>query len=79
MVSYEAWGVFYLRLARRLHPASFLLPAFGVILLGLWSLAAAAGAAAGFLALMLGEGWIFGRRVRRVLTSAPSEDSRVAD
>jgi hypothetical protein len=78
MISYERWGVFYLRLDRRLRSARFVLPVLGVAFLGLWSLAAAVGATVGLLTLSLAEGWIFGWRVRRVLTTISSEDSHVA-
>jgi len=75
IVSYEGWGTFYLRLSESLRPDRLLVPALGVILLGLWSPIAAAVATVGLLVLLLLEGWIFGWRVGQVLTTVPPEDS----
>jgi hypothetical protein len=73
MVSYEAWGTHYLRLAWKLRFARMTLPAAGIVfVLLLWSALAAAGAIVGFLVIILLEGWLFARKIRLALT----EDSR---
>lgn len=73
MVSYEAWGTLYLRLAWKLRFARMTLPAAGIVfVLLLWSALAAAGAIVGFLVIILLEGWLFARKIRLALT----EDSR---
>ena len=76
MVSYEAWGTLYLRLAYRprlarvavlalgIAPATLLLHPFAV-----------AGTIAGLLSVLLFEGWIFARKVRQALTVDPKEGS----
>ena len=73
MVSYEAWGTLYLRLAWKLRFARMTLPAAGIVfVLLLWSALAAAGAIVGFLVIILLERWLFARKIRLALT----EDSR---
>jgi GT2 family glycosyltransferase len=73
MVSYEAWGTPYLRLAWKLRFARMTLPAAGIVfVLLLWSALAAAGAIVGLLVIILLEGWLFARRICLALT----EDSR---
>ena len=76
MVSYEAWGTLYLRLAYRLRLARMAVPAIGIALALLLSPSAAAGAIAGLLAVLLLEGWVFARKVRQALTEGPTEGSR---
>jgi O-antigen biosynthesis protein len=74
MVSYVGWGTLYLRVVHRLRSAHLTVAALGVTFLVLWSPSVTVPAAAGLLALLLAEGWIFRWRMRRVLT-APLEDS----
>ncbi len=75
MVSYEGWGVFYLRLSWRLRSARLLVPALGVAPVILWSPVAGVGVLVGLLAILLLEGWLFARKVRRVLVTDPKEGS----
>jgi hypothetical protein len=74
MVSYEAWGRLYLRLACKLRFARLTLPAAGIVfvLVLWWSAPAAAGAIVGLLVILLLERWLFARKIRRALT----DDSR---
>ena len=74
MVSYEAWGTLYLRLAYRLRLARLAVPTLGIALALLLHPFAAAGAIAGLLAVLLLERWLFARRVRWALTEDPKED-----
>jgi hypothetical protein len=76
MVSYEAWGVLYLRLAYRPRLGRLAVPALGSALALLSYPFAAAAAIGGALAILLLEGWIFARQVRRTLTEDPKEGSR---
>jgi glycosyltransferase involved in cell wall biosynthesis len=69
MVSYEAWGMFYLRLACRPRFARLIMPGLGIVFLFLWwSAAAAAVAIVGLLAVLLLEWWLLARKLRRALT-----------
>jgi GT2 family glycosyltransferase len=77
IVSYEAWGLLYLRLAHRPRLGRLAVPALGIALALLLYPFAAAAAIGGLLAILLLEGWIFARRVRRVLAEDPQEGSRV--
>jgi hypothetical protein len=70
MVSYEAWGTLYLRLAYRPRLSWLAMPALGIALALLLSPCAAAAAIAGLLAVLLLEGWIFARKVRQASTEA---------
>jgi glycosyltransferase involved in cell wall biosynthesis len=72
MVSYEAWGAFYLRLACRPRLARLAVPALGIAFVLLWSPAAAAGALAGLLTVLVLERQLFARKIRRTLTGDPS-------
>lgn len=76
IVSYEAWGTLYLRLAYRLRLARIAVPALGIALALLLSPSAAAGAIAALLAVLLLEGWIFARKLRQALTEDPTDGSR---
>ncbi len=76
MVSYEAWGAFYLRLVCRPRLTRLAVPALGIAFLLLWSPAAAAGALAGVLAVLALEKWLFARKIRRTLTGDPRGGSR---
>jgi len=76
MVSYEAWGTFYLRLTYRPRLARLALPALGIALALLLHPFAVAGAMAGLLAVLLLERWLFARRVRQALTEDPKEGAR---
>ena len=74
MVSYERWGMFYLRLYRRLRPTPLLVVLFGAALVVLfWSPAAGA---VMLVALVLFEGWLFERRVCRALVGKGSGSLR---
>jgi hypothetical protein len=77
MVSYEAWGLLYLRLAYRPRLGRMAVPALGIALALLLYPFAAAAAIGGLLAILLLEGWIFARQVRWALTEDPKEGSRV--
>jgi O-antigen biosynthesis protein len=73
MVSYEAWGTFYLSLDCKPRFARMTLPAAGIVfVLLVWSVLAAGGAIVGFLVIILFEGWHFARKLRLALT----EDSK---
>ena len=74
MVSYEAWGTLYLRLAYRPRLGRLAVSALGIALALLLHPFAAA-AIGGLLAILLLEGWIFARKVRRALTEDPKEGS----
>jgi len=76
MVSYEAWGAFYLRLVCRPRFVRLALPALGIASVLLWSPAAVAGALAGLLAVLVLERRLFARKIRRALTGDPRESSR---
>jgi len=76
MVSDEAWGTLYLRLAYRPRFGRLALPALGIALTLLLYPFAAAAAIEGLLAILLLEGWIFARKVRRALTEDPKGGSR---
>jgi glycosyltransferase involved in cell wall biosynthesis len=73
MVSYEAWGTLYLRLACKLRLVRLALPAAATVfvLLLWWSAPAAAGVIVGFLVILLLERWLFARKVHRALTEDP--------
>jgi ABC-type transport system involved in cytochrome bd biosynthesis fused ATPase/permease subunit len=75
MVSYEAWGTLYLRLAYRPRLVRLVVLALGIALALLLHPFAAAVAIGGLLAILLLEGWIFARKVRRALTEDPKEGS----
>jgi hypothetical protein len=69
MVSYEAWGTFYLRLAYRPRFVRLIMLALGIVFMLLWwSAAAAAVAIVGLLAVLLLERWLLARRLRWALT-----------
>jgi glycosyltransferase involved in cell wall biosynthesis len=69
MVSYEAWGMFYLRLTCRPRFARLIMPGLGLVFVFLWwSAAAAAVAIVGLLAVLLLERWLLARKLRRALT-----------
>jgi hypothetical protein len=76
MVSYEAWGAFYLRLVCSLRLAPLAVPALGIAFVLLWSPAAAAGALAGLLVVLLLDKWLFVRNLNRTLTGDPRGSSR---
>ena len=77
MVSYEAWGMFYLRLVCRPRFARLLLPALGIVSVPLWwSAVAAAGTIVGLLAVFLLERYLFARKLRRALTGDPRQGWR---
>jgi len=76
MVSYEAWGAFYLRLVFRPRFVRLAVPALGIASVLLWSPAVAAGALAGLLAVLVLERRLFARKIRRALTGDPRESSR---
>jgi ABC-type transport system involved in cytochrome bd biosynthesis fused ATPase/permease subunit len=75
MVSYEAWGTLYLRLVYRPRLVRLAVSALGIALALLLHPFAAAVAIGGLLAILLLEGWIFARKVRRALTEDPKEGS----
>jgi GT2 family glycosyltransferase len=75
MVSYEAWGTLYLRLVYRPRLGRLAVSALGIALALLLHPFAAAVAIGGLLAILLLEGWIFARKVRRTLTEDPKESS----
>jgi ABC-type transport system involved in cytochrome bd biosynthesis fused ATPase/permease subunit len=75
MVSYEAWGSLYLRLACRPRLGRLAVSALGIALALLLHPFAAAVVIGGLLAILLLEGWIFARKVRRALTEDPKEGS----
>jgi GT2 family glycosyltransferase len=77
MVSYEAWGIFYLRLACKLRFARLILPVVGLVFVLLWwSALAAAGAIVGLLVILLVEKWLFVRKTRLALTGDHKQGSR---
>jgi hypothetical protein len=76
MVSYEAWGAFYLRLVCSPRLAPLAVPALGIAFVLLWSPAAAAGALAGLLVVLLLDKWLFVRNLNRALTGDPRGGSR---
>jgi O-antigen biosynthesis protein len=77
MVSYEAWGTFYLRLTCKLRFTRITLPAAGIVFVLLWwSALAAAGVIVGLLVILLLERWLFVRKIRRALTKHANQDSR---
>jgi glycosyltransferase involved in cell wall biosynthesis len=76
MVSYEAWGTLYLRLAYRPRLGRLAVSALGIALALLLHSFAAAVAIGGLLAILLLEGWIFARKVRQALTEDLKEGSR---
>jgi O-antigen biosynthesis protein len=76
MVSYEAWGTFYLRLACKLRFACLILPVVGLVSVLLWwSALAASGVIVGFLVILLVEKWHFLRKIRLALTEDPKQAS----
>jgi O-antigen biosynthesis protein len=77
MVSYEAWGTFYLSLACKLQLTRLILPAAGIVFVLLWwSALAAAGAIVGLLVILLLERWLFVRKIRWALTKHANQGSR---
>lgn len=77
IVSYEAWGTFYLRLTCKLRFARLILPAVGIVFALLWwSAMAAVGATIGLLVVLLVEDWLFIRKIRLALTGDPGQGSR---
>jgi len=76
MVSYDAWGAFYLRMVCRPRSVRLVVPALGIAFFLLWSPAAAAGALAGLLAVLVLERWLFARKIRRTLTGDSRGSSR---
>ena len=75
MVSYEAWGTLYLRLAYRPRLVRLVVLALEIALALFLHPFAAAVAIGGLLAILLLEGWIFARKVRRALTEDTKEGS----
>jgi cellulose synthase/poly-beta-1,6-N-acetylglucosamine synthase-like glycosyltransferase len=75
MVSYEAWGTLYVRLAYRPRLGRLAVSALGIALALLLHPFAAAVVIGGLLAILLLEGWIFARKVRRALTEDPKVSS----
>jgi GT2 family glycosyltransferase len=75
MVSYEAWGTLYLRIAYRPRLARVAVLALAIALALLLHPFAVAGTIAGLLSVLLLEGWIFARKVRQTLTVDPKENS----
>jgi GT2 family glycosyltransferase len=74
MVSYEAWGKFYLRLVCRPRFARLTLPALGIVFMLLIPsryAVATVGAIVGLLVILLLERWLFARKLRRALTGDP--------
>ena len=77
MVSYEAWGRFYLRLTCTLRFARLVLPVAGIVFVLLWwSALAAAGGIVGLLVILLVERWLFVRKIRLALTEESTQGSR---
>jgi GT2 family glycosyltransferase len=77
MVSYEAWGMFYLRLTCKLRFVRLILPVVGIVFALLWwSALAAAGAIVGLLVILLVEKWLFVRKISLALTGDPRQGSR---
>jgi O-antigen biosynthesis protein len=76
MVSYEVWGAFYLRMVCRPRSVRLVVPALGIAFFLLWSPAAAGGALAGLLAVLVLERWLFARKIRRTLTGDSRGSSR---
>jgi GT2 family glycosyltransferase len=77
MVSYEAWGTFYLRLACKPRSARLILPVVGLAFVLLcWSALAASGVTVGFIVVLLLENWHFTRRIRSAMMGEPKEGSR---
>jgi hypothetical protein len=76
MVSYEAWGTFYVRLICKPRFARLILP-IAVIVFALlwWSALAAAGAIAGFLVVLLVEKLLYERKIRLALTGDTRQGS----
>jgi cobalamin synthase len=68
------WGTLYLRLVRRVRLARLAVAVLGVASVFLWS-PLAGGALVGLLAILLLEGWLFGRRVHRALGGDSGERS----
>jgi hypothetical protein len=67
MVSYEAWGMLYLRLAYRPRLVRLMVPMLGLTPVLFLSPVLGAGALVGLLAVFLLECWLFRRRVHRAL------------
>jgi O-antigen biosynthesis protein len=76
MVSYEAWGTLYFRLAYRPRLARVTVLALGIALALVVHPFAAAGAIAGLLPVLLLERWLFARRIRQALTEDPKKGAR---
>ena len=77
MVSYEAWGTFYLRLSCKPRFARLILPVVGFVFVLLWwSALASSGVTVGFLASLLVEKWLFTRRICSAMMGDPEEGSR---
>ena len=77
MVSYEAWGIFYLRLTCKLRFARLILPVVGLVSVLLWwSALAATGVILGFLVILLVEKRLFTRRICSAITGDPKQGSR---
>ena len=77
MVSYEAWGTLYLRLACKLRFNRLTLPMIGIVFVLLWwSALAAVGAMVGFLVILLLEKWLFVRKIRLALMGDSRQGSR---
>jgi O-antigen biosynthesis protein len=77
MVSYEAWGIFYLRLTCKLRFVRLILPVIAIAFMLLWwSALAAAGALVGLLVILIVEKWLFVRKIRLALTTESRVGSR---
>ena len=76
MVSYERWGMFYLRLYWRLRPTPLLVLFGAALVVLLWSLAAGAVMLVTLVAILLFDGWLFERRVGRALVGKGSGSLR---
>jgi O-antigen biosynthesis protein len=76
MVAYEAWGTLYLRLTYRPQVVRLAVPTLAIALVLLMYPFTAAGDMAALLAVLLLDGWIFARKVRRALTEDPKEGVR---
>jgi glycosyltransferase involved in cell wall biosynthesis len=77
MVSYEAWGMFYLRLACRPRFVRLIMLGLGIVFVFLWwSAAAAAVAIVGLLTVLLLERWLLARKIRWALTGGTEQGPR---
>jgi hypothetical protein len=77
MVSYEAWGTFYLRLACKPRLTRLILPVVGLVCAWLWwSPLVSSGAIVAFVALLLAEEKLFARKIVSAFVDEPARVSR---